>query len=193
MLETLQRQLQVCARSLHRQQMQASDGGNLSLRLERERMLIKGSRSSFGSCTARDFVVADFDGRPTSGDSPPSKESPLHGAIYRRFSAAGAIVHCHSPYATACAAVMDELVFSTYHSEIKLKAPVRVFDTGSYAVAPEDAARIMAGYDADSPFVAFLLRAHGLVAAGKDLRQAQNIAELIEETAKIHVLSRIAG
>lgn len=193
MIETLQQQLRTCARTLYRQQMQTSDGGNISMRLEGRRMLIKGSKSSFARCAARDFVVADFEGNLVEGDSAPSKESPLHGAIYKRFSRAGAIVHCHSPYSTACAAVMDQLAFSTYHSEIKLGLPVRVFDTGGYAVAPGQVERIVTEYEPDSPILAFLLRSHGLVAVGKDLTQAQNIAELIEETAKIHVLSRVAA
>lgn len=191
MLEALQRQLRCCARTLYRQQMQVSDGGNISVRYERDHMLIKGSRSSFGGCGTGDFVVADFDGNLLLGTIEPSKESPLHGAIYRRFKKAGAIVHCHSPFTTACAARMDQLAFSTYHSQVKLKTPVRVFDTGSYAVAPEDVEWILDRYEPDSPILAFLLRSHGLVAVGETLSQAQNIAELLEETAKIHLLSGI--
>jgi len=191
MIENLRRTLQDCARALHQQQMQSSDGGNISIRYEGRYMLIKGSQSSFARCEPKDFVVADFDGKRVEGVSEPSKESPLHGAIYRRFPRAGAVVHCHSPFSTACAAAMDQLVFSTYHSKIKLKIPVQVFDTGSYAVAAEDVDRIVAGFDPDGPLPAFLLRAHGLVAVGKDLAQAQNIAELVEETAKIYALSKL--
>jgi L-ribulose-5-phosphate 4-epimerase len=193
MLDVLQRQLRNCARSLYRQGMQTSDGGNISMRLEGERMLIKGSNSSFSRCAANDFVIADLEGHLIAGPVPPSKESPLHGAIYRHFAAAKAIVHTHSPYATACAAVMDQLVFSTYHSKYKLGDSVRVFDTGSYSVAPAEVGKIVSGYEPGSTSLAFLLRRHGLVAVGKSLPEAQNIAELLEETAKIHVLSRMAG
>ena len=190
MIEELRRHLQECARALYDHQMQVSDGGNISVRHQERHMLIKGSKSSFSRCRPEDFVVADFDGNKIEGLSEPSKESPLHGAIYRRFADAGAVVHCHSPYATACAAAMDQLAFSTYHSKIKLKMPVKVFDTGSYAVASEDVEKIVSDFDPSGPLPAFLLRGHGLVAIGRDLAQAQNVAELLEETAKIHVLSQ---
>ncbi len=193
MIERQRQELLECARALYHQQMQTSDGGNISVRRDDVGMLIKGSKSSFATCTTADFVVADFDGQLIQGDLPPSKESPLHGAIYRRFTDAGAIVHCHSPCATACAAVMDQLVFSTYHSEIKLILPVKVHDTGSYAVAPQEVEMILAHYDPAGPLPVFLLRKHGLVAVGRDLPNAHNIAELVEETAKIHVLSKMLG
>ncbi len=193
MIKQLQLDLQRCARMLYQQHMQLSDGGNISLRLEGRHMLIKASKSSFSTATYKDFVIADFNGNLIEGERTPSKEGPLHGAIYRRFTDAGAVVHCHSPFATACSLALEQLPFSTYHSEVKLKLPVKVYDTGSYAVLPKDAELIVNHYEPNSSSVAFLLKSHGMVAVGTDLAQAQNIAELIEETAKIFILGGLCN
>ena len=75
---------------------------------------------------------------------------------------------------------------------MKLGEQVKIFDTGSYSVAPHDIEIILADFDSGCTMLAFLLKSHGLVAASTTLENAQDLAELIEETAKIHILSRMA-
>ena len=190
--KTIQQQLMNAARSCSMRQMQTNNGGNLSARYSNNSMVVKASKSSFSSCELEDFVVSDFSGNLIEGERNPSKESILHGKIYRKFPRIGAIVHCHSPYATAFASGNKSLVFSTYHSEIKLKEEVKVFDTKSYYVSEEDAQRIMNEYNSESLFTSFLLKGHGQVAVGETVEEALWIAELVEETAKIHILSNSA-
>ena len=190
--KAIQQELMNAARSCSMRQMQTNNGGNLSARYSDDSMIVKASKSSFSNCGIEDFVVSDFSGNLLEGTRNPSKESILHGKIYSKFSRVGAIVHCHSPYATAFASGNKSLVFSTYHSEIKLKEEVKVFDTESYYVSEEDAERIMSEYEKESLFTAFLLKGHGQVAVGETVEEALWTAELIEETAKIHILSNIA-
>jgi ribulose-5-phosphate 4-epimerase/fuculose-1-phosphate aldolase len=83
------------------------------------------------------------------------------------------------------------LPFATYHSEIKLKGVVKVFDTGSYAVPPDFFPEILAQFDAFPDLLAFLLAGHGQVALGRTIREATHTAELVEETAHIAVLGRL--
>ena len=78
-----------------------------------------------------------------------------------------------------------------YHARLKLKAPVLVFDTKSYAVPPEYFAQILSLFDENPESCAFLLKGHGQVALGKDVRDAAFNAELVEETAQIAVIGKM--
>lgn len=182
------------ARRIDRRNLQTNNGGNFSARCGGSMMLVKPSDVSFGRVSPEGLVYADFRGNAVSEGLKPSKESVLHGFIYESFPQVGAIMHCHSPWATAWAESMLPLAFSTYHSEMKLGNAVPVFDTGSYAVAEEKAALIVSELRNSYPGTkAFLLRRHGVMALGKDVDEAADIAELVEETAMIAMLIRMCG
>ena len=180
----------VTAHKFYSLRYQMSDGGNLSVLIPGTAfMLVKGTNMDFGSLDMEALVVADFDGRLVEGSIAPSKESRLHGAIYRAFPDVGAIMHCHSPWATAWAAHHEALEFSTHHARIKLGGHCPVIDTQSYAVKEEHFDRIISMMRQHARMKAFLLRGHGQVAWGNNMREAAMTAELIEETAQIARLS----
>ena len=114
------KELSQAAKRFYRQGYQMSNGGNLSIRIAgRELMLVKATDVAFDEVGRETAVVTDFDGNVVAGDKKPSKEALLHGALYRTFPQIGAIMHCHSPYATAWAAAHDQLDFATHHSRMK--------------------------------------------------------------------------
>jgi len=171
---------------------QMSNGGNLSARVPgTDYMIVKGTDVAFSELSPETLVVTDFDGRIIEGDIKPSKESLLHGAIYRKLPHVMAIMHCHSPWATAYAAKHDELEFSTYHSKMKLKGVCPVFNTGSYVVPEHYFGQILEWFDRHPQMNSFILRGHGQVTVGRDMREAAMLAELVEETAKIALLSKL--
>ncbi len=185
-------EMEKAAEKFYRLRYQMSNGGNLSVRVPgKDWMIVKGTDVAFDEVTAETLVVADFDGNVIEGKIRPSKETLLHGALYRVIPEAGAVMHCHSPYATAWAARHDNLEFSTHHSKLKLKGVVPVFDTHSYAVPKEYFPEIVKLFSDHPGANAFLLRGHGQVTIGKDMREAAYLAELIEETAQIAIFSRI--
>ena len=100
-----------------------------------------------------------------------------------------AIMHCHSPYATAWADKHETLDFSTHHSEMKLGGNVPVFDTHSYAVPKEYFPMILEEFRKNKEMNAFLLRGHGQVTVAGTMREAAYLAELVEETAQISLLA----
>lgn len=170
---------------------QMSNGGNLSVRIPgKDWMLVKGTDVAFDEVGSDTVVITDFDGNIIQGELRPSKEALLHGAIYKEVAGAGAIMHCHSPYATAWAAGHGELQFATHHSEMKLKGVVPVFDTHSYAVPKEYFPQIIKFFKENPGANAFLLKGHGQVTVGKNMREAAYLAELVEETAQISVFSQ---
>ena len=114
-------EMQKAAAKFYALRYQMSNGGNLSVRLPgRDLMLVKGTDVAFDEVGPETLAVTGFDAVASEGGIRPSKEALLHGAIYRASEGVNAIMHCHSPYATAWAAGHDELEFSTYHSKLKL-------------------------------------------------------------------------
>ena len=187
----LVRELEKAAMKFYQLRYQMSNGGNLSIRVPgKDWMIVKGTDVAFDEVSADTLVIADFDGNVIEGGTRPSKEALLHGALYRAVPEAGAVMHCHSPYATGWAAGHDSLEFSTYHSELKLKGIVPVFDSHSYAVPKEYFPEIVRLFSEHPGANAFLLRGHGQVTLGKTMREAAYLAELVEETAQIAVISR---
>lgn len=190
-VEAIKQDMVCVAKRCSDRNAQTGDGGNISVRLDDNLMMIMASKSSFADCNEDSFVITDFESKLIEGKIAPSRESILHAAIYKKFKNVNAIVHCHSPYATAWASTMQTLPFSTYHSKVKLIEPIRVFDTESYIVSKEKVEEIIAQYEQAEDIRGFLLKKHGVFALGADIFKANYTFELIEETAQIHIISQL--
>jgi L-ribulose-5-phosphate 4-epimerase len=189
-IEEIMRDLAAAARRFYDVRFQTGNGGNLSARYPgREWMIVKGTDVAFSEISEKTLVITDFDGKTISGSIKPSKETLLHGALYRRLPEVQAIMHCHSPWATGWASTGKALEFSTYHSKLKLKGEVPVFDSGTYAVPESFFPVILAHFNQYPEARAFLLKGHGQVAVGKNVKDAAYNAELVEETAQIAVIA----
>lgn len=182
------------AHKFYKMRYQMSNGGNLSIRIpNKDLMIVKGTNVSFEDLSKQNIVVTDFDGNVVEGSVKPSKEALLHGALYKKLPEVSAIMHCHSLCAVAWAANHDELLFSTYHSSMKLHEYVPVFDTHSYAVPQSEFPRILSSFNEHPDMNAFLLRGHGQVTMASNIKQAAYLAEMVEETAQIAILGKIAS
>src|SRR5262245_47748525 len=78
--------------------------GNLSARLDRERIVITG-RGTIRHLTFDDFAVVSMDGELLDGDLEPANAEivRMHTGVYGAREDAGAVIHTHSPYATSFA------------------------------------------------------------------------------------------
>jgi len=179
------------AKKMYAFRYEMSDGGNLSVRIpEKKLMIVKGTNVAFDEVDSSTLVVTDFDGNVIEGNIKPSKESLLHGFLYSALPHINAIMHCHSPYATAWAANHDSLEFSTHHARYKLGS-CPVLDTHSYVVPKEYFPIIVDLFQTSENMRAFILRGHGQVTVGESMRDAGYLAELVEETAQISTLSYV--
>ena len=86
-------------RSMFDRGLTAGSSGNISARVE-DGWLLTPTNACLGRLDPGRISKLDGEGRPISGD-PPSKETPLHLAMYRERGAAGAVVHLHSTYSAA--------------------------------------------------------------------------------------------
>lgn len=177
--------LQAAART-YESGIQTGTGGNLSVRIPgTDLMLVKPSGYSYGQCSEENLTITDFAGNLLEGTCKPTRESTLHGNLYKRYPNIGGIVHTHSPYAILISLQCSELNLVTMHAELKLKHPIRVIDVATQAVTEEELPKVFAVMDADPTISAFILKGHGIVAMASNAVKAGQIAELIEETAQI--------
>ncbi len=177
------------ARSLFERGLTPGSSGNISLRLEDGGLLVTPTNASLGFLDPARLTHLDASGRLVSGD-PPTKEMPLHAALYETRPGAGAIVHLHCTHAVAVTLLpeIDPL------AALPPLTPYSVMRCGQVALLPyyrpgdpavADAIRGLAGRHA-----AVLLANHGPVVAGDTLEAAVFAMEELEETAKLYLLLR---
>ena len=168
--------------------------GNVSVRVdansdERELMAITPSGIEYDILNTEDILVADMDIEPVEGDGVPSSEAMLHAEIYRHRRDVGAVMHTHSAFATAVAVagldippIIDEMVL-TVGGEVKV---------AEYAF-PSSEALAANVREALGGRNAALIRNHGVVGVGADLRVALKVCELVEHAAQVMVYARMLG
>ena len=163
--------------------------GNLSLRLGEDRILITPSGVSKGRLEPDMLVVCDLEGRVLSGARYPSSETAMHLLVYKERPDAGAVVHAHPPMATAFAIRRTPLK-EPYLTETVSglgEVPVAPFAMPSTQEVPESIRPFVAHHSA------VLLANHGALAWGRDLWEAFDRMETVEQTAKIYAWVQLLG
>ena len=106
MLETIREELVALHAELPRHGLVVWTGGNVSARdPETGLVAIKPSGVRYEDLTAESMVVLDLDGRVVDGSHKPSSDAASHLYVYRHRPDVNGVVHTHSRYATAFAAV----------------------------------------------------------------------------------------
>ena len=84
--------------------------GNISARVPgTDLMVIKPSGVTYAELSPDNMVVCDLEGQVAEGTLKPSSDTATHAYVYRHMPDVGAVVHTHSPYATAWAAVEEPI------------------------------------------------------------------------------------
>lgn len=167
--------------------------GNVSMRLPpedgRDLLAITPTRMYYDLMAVDDIQVVDFEGEPVEGGLIPSVETMLHIGVYRARKGVKAVVHSHSVFASAIAvaglgipAILDDQVTSL-GGEIACAA---------YAL-PGSEELVQNAVAALGDRNAALLPNHGVLAVGRDMREAFTACELVEKTAKIYVMASALG
>ena len=188
-LEEAKREFIRTARRAVRLGLQSGTGGNVSMRAG-PHYLVKPSGKSLYRLTPADLILLDENGTVVSGEGIPTKEVRFHLGIYQSRSNVGGIVHYHAPHAVAYAVRGIPIPAFTIHARRTFpRMPVvPELQDGSQELAD---AVVEAFGDPEVKLI--LLASHGLVAVGETLEDAENLAELAEETAKTALSVRILG
>lgn len=188
-LEDLKKELVRYSRKCYDRNLICATGGNISCRVPgEEAMLIKSSGSAFSDMTEDDVVKVDLDGNLLEGTKQLSKEWGFHAGIYKARPDVNVVIHVHPPYATAVAANHSELPLMTNHSKDYLKyvPTIDVASSGSEKLSEY----VIEEYK-NPERISVLMKEHGIITAADSFRRAFNLSEMLEDTAKIAIFSKI--
>jgi L-fuculose-phosphate aldolase len=179
MLDAERQQVAAASRRLAEEGLVVGTSGNLSARRD-EHVAITPTGADLGSLDAEQVSVVDLDGQVAWGELSPTSELGLHLGVYRRYDA-GAVVHTHSPMATALACVLDELP-CVHYQMLLLGGSVRVAEYATFG-SPELAEAVLAALEGRT---AALMANHGAIAYGADVAGAADLARLLEWACDVY-------
>lgn len=182
---------QICqfGRSLFERGLTPGSSGNISVRLDDGGWLVTPTNASLGFLDPARLSRLSGSGRVMSGDAP-TKEIPLHAALYETRRSARAVVHLHCAHCVAVS-MLPEI---DPKAALPPLTPYYVMRCGQTALLPYyrpgdaavgDAIRGLGGH-----YSCVLLSNHGPVVAGDTLEAAVFAAEELEETAKLYLMTR---
>ncbi|MBM4270874.1 MAG: class II aldolase/adducin family protein [Deltaproteobacteria bacterium] len=191
MYETIRAILLNTVLKLHQKDLIQLNSGNVSVRASEDHIAITPTGVPYDEMTAEDMVIIDLDGVVVDGRHKPSSETPMHTIIYKDMPAVKAIVHSHSPYALAFAAVGRNIPIICTEG-LALRGPVPVAEYECPGTEAQGLAAIKAMKGPPS-VIGTLLKNHGVLATGANLVQAYSAAYRIEMAAKIYLLALQIG
>jgi L-fuculose-phosphate aldolase len=176
-------------RRLYARGYTASNDGNISVRLDDNRLLMTPKNVCKGFMEPSMMCITDVDGRKLAGDRDPSSEMLMHLEVYRQRPDVQAVVHAHPPIATGFAVAgipLDRAVLAEVVTTLG-SVPIADYATPSTMELPEAVRKYVKTHDG------MLLANHGALTVGADLFSAYYKMETIEHFAKISFVARTLG
>ena len=170
--------------------------GNVSQRLKfddgsPDLFAIKPSGVRYDDLTPESIVVCDLDGKLVMGELSPSSDTAAHAYVYRNMPEVNGVVHTHSNYACAFAAVGKEIPCILTAIADEFGGPIPV---GPFAIIGDDSigkgiVETLRGHR--SP--AILMQNHGVFSIGPSATAAVKAAVMCEDNAKSAFLALQLG
>ncbi len=167
----------------------ASNDGNISARIDSERVLITPTGISKGFMKPEDLVIVDYNGRVVSGSRKPSSEVFMHLQVYKERPDINSVCHSHPPYATGFAVAgipLDKCVLPEVIIALG-SIPLIEYGTPGTEEFYKPVLKLLKDYDA------FLLANHGALTIGKDVLNAYHKMETLEHFAHIAFVAQQIG
>jgi L-fuculose-phosphate aldolase len=180
--------LQAAGRYMLENDLAWGNAGNISARLDPDRYLITASGTRLGELASDDFVECSLDGS-FSGNRKPSKETPMHRAIYEQRPEIGAVLHASPFYITlvACADIQvpgDLFIEDMYYLE-RIEH-VAYFHAGSSELGA-------AVYEKARLANILFLDNHGVLVYDTSIREALMGLQTLEMVCRMVITARSAG
>jgi len=187
--EQLRAEIVEVGRRMYARGYVASNDGNISARLDDQRLITTPTAVSKGYMTPDMMVVVDYEGNKLFGERKASSELKMHIEIYRNRPDVNAVVHAHPPLATGFAVAGIPLTRAVLAEVITTlgSIPIAEYATPSTAELPEAVRKYIKAHDG------MLLANHGAVTCGDSVTAAYHKMETIEHFAKISLVARLLG
>jgi L-ribulose-5-phosphate 4-epimerase len=181
MLEDLREELVRLHQELPGNNLVAWTSGNVSIRdSQTGYIVIKPSGIRYEELTPGNMVIVDQDGNMVEGKFKPSSDTFAHVYVYRHRPEVNGVVHTHSTFATAWAAVGRPIppILTAICDEFGGPIPV-----GAYAkIGGDEIGKEIIRSIGDSP--AILMKNHGVFTIGKTAEAAVKAAVMVEDVAR---------
>lgn len=172
--------------NIYNKNLISGKSGNISSRINAasgDIIAITPTLKSLAGLKAEDIVLIDLDGNILS-DGKPSSEVNMHLEIYKRREDVNAIVHTHSPYATGFAFSDKKIKRLEGFGEIKKPyLPSIEYEKPGSSELAENASKGIGDSDV------LVLKNHGVICVGENLKEAESLAVFVEESAKTQFIT----
>jgi L-fuculose-phosphate aldolase len=176
-------------RRLYKHGLTTTSGGNISIRLDDETILITATGTDKGRMKWKEVGIVNIFGENLTAHLKPSMETEMHLAIYKKKKEVRAIIHAHPVYASLFTAIKSKIQTNlTAEARAILGDPVFV----KYAVVGSTALAQIAAENISKSDI-LLLENHGILTTGKDLLQAFDKIEVLENAAKMTLITKLTG
>lgn len=175
-------------RELTRRGLTYAKSGNVSVRVDEQRFFVSPTGMDYEVLEADDIPLMHLDGR-WFGRRRPSSEWRFHRDIFKSRVDVGAIVHTHSPKATALACTGRGIPAFHYMVAVAGGSDIRCAPYHTFGSQELSAAALAALKDRR----ACLLSNHGVIATGADLRAAISLAGEVENLAEQYCAALTLG
>ena len=167
----------------------AANDGNITIRLDDERILATPTGVSKGMMSVDDLIIVDYEGNKIAGRLERTSEIAMHMTIYKLRPDVRSVVHAHPPVSTGFAAAGLSLNKALLPEVVIGLGCVPLADYGlpGTPALTEPLLPLIPKYDA------ILLANHGSVAYGKDVYQAFFRMETVEHFARINFVAEMLG
>lgn len=189
MFEVEKRKMIEAGKVLDRYGLIALSGGNVSLRTNTGEIIVTPSGMPYEELSENDLIVMNINGEIIEGSRRPSVDNKALRYIFEKREDVNAIIHTHQPYATGIGLMLDQIECNLTTLANSTKGAVNVAPYSS--AASIDMGIKTVEYIGKS--LAVVLRHHGVVTIGKDLKEALYSAVYLEEACKTLAIARIFG
>lgn len=167
----------------------AGSWGNISVKVADGVYAVTPSGRGYANQKPEDIVIVDDACKTLDGELTPSSESKLHTAIYNACPEAKAIIHTHSIYASALAAMRKPVpaIIEDIVQIIGGRVECAEYALPGTQELADNAVKAMNGRKG------VLLANHGAVCWGKDLADALMVCEILEKAAQIAIICQSCG
>jgi len=188
-VQELKKQICEIGRRLYARGFVAANEGNISARIDNDRLLVTPTLCCKGFMQPEDICIVDRNGDQLEGLRRRTSEIQLHLVIYNQRSDINAVVHCHPPHATAFSIAREPIP--------NCVLPEPDIFLGEVPVAPYETPGNKGLAEAIRPFVKWtntiILANHGTVSYQDQVERAFWLTEILDAYCRVLILTKHIG
>ncbi len=189
MYEKEKEQIIHTALALKEYRLIALSGGNVSLRTQQGHVLATPSGMLYETMQPSDIVVLDIEGNTVEGTRRASVDIEAILYILKKLPEVNAVIHTHQVYASAVGLVQDRLPAAVTTLPNACLGPINVAPFSSAASLEMGVMAV----DYLNNKRAVILKNHGVITVGSNLKEALYSAVYLEDAAKTYIMAKVLG